>query len=66
MSTTTDIVYAFPLEWEEQGQFGPYKCNNPGMTLLDFFAAQYMSAGKPPDEAFRLASLALKEREGYL
>ena len=34
-----------------------------GMTLTDFFAGQYMAAGKLPDEAFRLARLAMKERE---
>ena len=32
---------------------------------LDHFAAQYMSAGKLPDEAFRLARLAMKERDSH-
>lgn len=54
---------AFPLEWEEYRELGPFKSNNKGMTLTDYFAAQYMSAGKLPDEAFRLARLAMKERE---
>jgi hypothetical protein len=54
---------AFP-SWPVHPQDG--QLHYEGMTLLDFFAAQYMSAGKAPDEAFRLASQALKEREAYL
>ena len=34
-----------------------------GIGLQDYFAAQYMSAGKLPDEAFQLARIAMKERE---
>lgn len=33
-----------------------------GLSKLDYFAGQYMAAGKLPDEAFRLARLAMKER----
>lgn len=54
---------AFPLEWEEVGKYGPCKMVQNGMTLTDYFAGQYMAAGKLPDEAFRLAKLAMKERD---
>ena len=35
----------------------------PGMSLLDYFAGQYMSYGNPPDTAYSLAGQALRERE---
>lgn len=60
MLQQTDFAFPFDVMLFNAGK----QCEHIdfGMTLLDYFAGQYMAAGKLPDEAFRLARLAMKER----
>jgi hypothetical protein len=37
-----------------------------GMTLLDYFAGQFIARGDTVEDAFRNAALAMKERQSYI
>ena len=65
VSAFQKVEYAFPfqVEFHDKESETIHRYNTTGMTLTDYFAAQYMAAGKLPDEAFRLARIAMKERE---
>lgn len=46
-------------DWTEYEYFN-------GMTLLDYFAGQYMANGCTPEESYQKASIAIHERQRYL
>ena len=63
--------FAYPCKSDEKhplpsGIESTRTIHHPGMTLLDYFAGQFIARGDTPQDAYRNAELALKEREGYL